>query len=1141
MPTTFSERLPISLMRLSYFAPAIIAFFATAFVPQPYSLITLLFADALMMVAVCRALGFSPERNFLADIMRRGLVYFVLLAAYAGLITILIGYPLAWLMREDSLSGALAVSGAGVIALIAMWRWWPLFGLIFVWKEVHPHDGRHPHTTDAIKRSFALAWNMTSANDLFFSHGFLVALCLATLAQGALSLAGIEGAIPENFRLIALAIYALLIAPFAHWLITTRCADALLIELRRSRYDRAQEAIKDVVVEPVEQSIEVMPEAGLSTDELNAMLIRCIRAGQTELALAALERGADPNFVCAADERDQRPPLVLAAVSPDMRLLRGLIVKGGDLNRSHAGLTPLLAATRDSHEGRPDAVMTLLTNGADPRCTDAAGNTPMHYAALAARPIVAALLCDAEAPLEAINREGLTPLGVACAAANWELARFLLERGAKIEVDHAQSALIAAASVDDDDEQGVKLLLKRRARVDATGPLARTALMVAALNANEVIVKTLLDAGAKIDLVDAHGATALMEAARSGAHAVIDAFAEHRPAVDMTDALGRTALIIASQSKQASEQIVSQLLALGASRDLAASDGRRAVDYAATAGRWNIVALLDPNYPRPANLAMGEVRESQSDATAHLLDALRFAHWNIVDNFTEQVRTWSLTDRTHLFAELADHVDPAPRHWLLNHGLDTESEGAALLDDVLSRLPATRNAFVDLCAAGVQIGGTDVLLRICAAITKFGDARAELEPLALAAIEQGAELFAPDGDSRAPLIHAIACGSGAIVTGMLERGVDPNVRDRHGRTPLFDALQLPSAVALELVKVLLSAGANPDASAASGETPLGLALARSEPELQNWLNWPTWKLPQRRLRSIDLVSAAASGDVQAVDKLLTLGLPIDATDAQGASPLLRAAGCGHAMLVQLLLSRGANSAQTAITGATALSAAVSARRDTVVETLLTHGVAADQRLLGGGTALMIASALGYPEIVAQLLAHGADVDAEDERGMRALHAAAQSAFQTRDVERSRRTLELLLERGASIDASNGAGQTALLLLLGARAEPGAGADQRQLLMLLPLLLHRRVDLNAQDKRGVTALHACAMHGLLLPAGAVLAAGADPERRDILDRTPSQIAHLLGFIDVAAEISASITPIIGVAQSARQPPRGLDSI
>src|SRR5690606_39717227 len=114
-------------------------------------------------------------------------------------------------------------------------------------------------------------------------------------------------------------------------------------------------------------------------------------------------------------------------------------------NAAHGGLNPLLAATRDSWHGRPEAVMTLLANGADPRAADRDGTTPLHHAARSSDPGVAALLLDASAALDTRNADGLTPLGVACAAGNWRLARFLLERGAKPGAETGTPALVAAA------------------------------------------------------------------------------------------------------------------------------------------------------------------------------------------------------------------------------------------------------------------------------------------------------------------------------------------------------------------------------------------------------------------------------------------------------------------------------------------------------------------------------------------------------------------------------------------------------------------------------------------------------------------------------------------------------------------------
>ena len=86
---------------------------------------------------------------------------------------------------------------------------------------------------------------------------------------------------------------------------------------------------------------------------------------------------------------------------------------------------------------------------------------------------------------------------------------------------------------------------------------------------------------------------------------------------------------------------------------------------------------------------------------------------------------------------------------------------------------------------------------------------------------------------------------------------------------------------------------------------------------------------------------------------------------------------------------------------------------------------------------------------------------------------------------------------------------------------------------MPLLLKRHADIDAADNRSVTALHACAMHGLLLPARALVAAGADTQVRDMRERTPREVAHLLGFIDVAKELAPPelIAPSIRPARKA----------
>ncbi|MBS0555957.1 MAG: ankyrin repeat domain-containing protein [Proteobacteria bacterium] len=1088
-----------------------------AFTTGGVALFALLAAEAASLTMVARATRLRRADGWRAELLG-ALMLLALLAAYTAFGVLLVDYPLRVAHGSASLGVVLSISAAAVLVLLALWRIWPAFGLSAI-------DTRHLQSSGSsfLRRQhvLSLAWKLTADNEVFFSHGLPVAVCLFALSQGAFVLCGLGWTIPPGMHYTMLLAYALL-GLLLNWVIIHCTAHVLLLDRRRAHAEVVVIAMAaEVQREEALQSQAVTQSALHETGDANAMLLRCVRAGQTQLALAALEYGADPNCVPPTGDRDQRSALVLAVLSPDVRLLRGFIAKGADLQHVHAGLPLLIAATRDSSEGRPDAVMTLLTNGAAANCTDADGNSPLHFAALAQSPIVAALLCDSGARLDAVNREGQTPLARACEAANWELARFLLERGAKPEVEHAQPALIAASAVEEDDPRGVDLLIKRKVRIEVRDAVQRTALMTAALRGHARIARRLVEAGARADSADAHGTTALMEAARADACDVLDILMALRPPPDAVDHAGRSALTIAAQSLRAGEETVRRLLTYGISRQIAAADGRRAVDCAAAAGRWNIVALIDPDYPRPSNLRSGPVvADTRDDSPEHLLDALRFGHWQIVETFADQVRQWPQLALADVFCELIPAPTAAGRRWLLSHGLDPDAHASdvRMIERAMALLPSGLAAVRDLIEVGAQPVVADALARTCTAFAGTNAANDGAQALALELLDRGNEAFRADESGQTPLMLSIANGWTRLAAQLLDRGADPQARDRRGRTPLFYALSAPEAAREASIRMLLRAGADSEVRASNNETPLGLALARGQSDLQRWLDWPSWKLPRRRLRDGDVIAAASAGDTDAVGKLLELGLPIDAVDGYGATSLLHAAGRGHATVVTLLLDRGANPTHAASDGATALSAAVAARQKVIVDTLIAHGAAVDQPLAGGGTALMAAAGRGDVEMTGVLLQHGAQANAADAQGMRALHAVAHFAFAGGDAQLANQAMCLLLDAGAAIDARNADGQTALLMVLGAHAPPRSGADQKALLGLLERLHLRGAQFDVQDERGVGPLHACAMHGLLLPARALLAAGADRSARDLLERTPREVAHLLGFVDVATELA-----------------------
>ena len=1135
MTQSRSRRRPPFLHALSWFIPGLLAVAAAGLSTHPLTLILLLLANALTMAAICHAIGFDPEPRFIRTVLRRGAAHLVMFTVFTALVFALVAWPMLQLSHAASLSAALLLVAALVLALAALWRLWPAFGLVFVWDDAYPPQRDGSWIFTATLRCMAFGRHL-SREDRFFSQFLPSAVCLLALAFGAITLTGLVRVLPEEMRVAALAIYALLILPVACLVIANRTLHALLCERHPPRRRADQDATSTI---ELPRPVLTEGERVAGTPEQSAALLVATRDGDIERALALLEVGADPDTAPDPSDRDQRPVLMLAAMLPDTRLLRALIAKGANVNRASGGLTPLLAATRDSWHGRAESVLTLLANGANSQTTDADGNTALHYAARSTDLSVAAALLDAGAPIDALNHEGQSALAVACHAANWPIAELLIKRRAKLHLDHGEPPLLAAAGIAEDDPLGVKLLLKHRASIDETDANQRSALMVAASEGHAKIAAALRGAGANVALADSNGCTALMEAARAGADDIVQLLGQANPCIEARDLHGRDALTLACQSPHATPDTVRTLLALGVDPKVPGSDGRSARDHAAAAGRWDLVALLDPQTALPADVDHG-VLGPEENSPKNLLDALRFGHWAIASRFAVLVRTWPGHDLANLYLALAGKGHGLARRWLLDQGLGAEqtlSTGQRLFDSLLPLLPESVDAIRGLLDAGASPAGAGLLAHAMAALGDTPDE--EGLNLALSMLRAGADPFGALADGRTPMHLATAPVWLPMLQQLVDTGANPSARDGDGATPLHAAVAHDDEV-LPTVRLLVHAGGDAEASAANGETPLGLCLAQDRSQMQRWLRWTGWTLPRRRLRADDLPSAAAAGDLDAVDKLLELGFPVDTADLNGATALIHASGHGHLAIVQRLLDANANLSQRTHSGMTALAAAAGARHLDVVSLLSQRGAPVDQALVNDTTALMLVCALGHADAAEALSDSGADVNHVDAQGRSALHAVAQFCFATHDSLRARRLLDALLTRHADVNRADADGCTPLLLLLGVQHKPGFACDGTHLGALVPVLLDAGVQIDHADQRGVTALHACAMHALLQPARVLLSRGASRSAVDAFGRTASEVAQQLGFIDIARELVArSGGPVPSVRQTLRQPSQPAD--
>lgn len=999
------------------------------------------------------------------------------------------GAALAWpaqrLVEGGSLPAALAFGAISGVGVVLAWR----RALPTAAALLEPDaDPAVPQAADD-ERGGARRWLAA------------VAAVLLALAALAFALRALWPA-PE-FHRIALLTHALLLAPLLA-LLALASARRVVMHARNDLAERLAEAA----------AAPIPTRAYLPGPGLDAALYAAARAGHVAEALQLLEMGADPWALPAADARDQRTLPMLAAVLSDLRLLRAVIAAGVDLNLAHGGLTPLLAAVRDSYHGRPDAVQMLLTNGADPRPADEDGQTALHAAARSVDPGIAALLLDAGAQIDALDARGVSALGVAAGLGNLDVARYLIERRAAFEPRGGAPALLLAASREDDDPAMLQLLLRHRAQIDACDRLGRSALHAACLMNHARIAAALLKAGARVDLADAQGVTPLLEAARSGSLACVELLAAHGADPAACDHAGRNALAIACQATACDTATVKALLDLGVDPQRPGTDGRRAIDYAVAAGRWAHVALLDPGYVLPACLAEDDAELVDAPPLTRLRLALERESFEAARQLMP-LALGSQAECATLFLDLASRLGPGAAQ-VLAAALDPDArdeDGLPLVARLLALGPAANAGLVALLERGAHPVGRGSLARYLNAALLDSQSRPDAEAVALELLARGADAFGTDRDGAPPLLQALRLGWRRVFDQLLELGADPEARDLHGTTALVLACQIDAEWA---VRRLLAFGAQPSTRGPDGQTAHGLALALGRDHLLRWLDWSQWRLPRRRLRESDLVSAAQNGDAASVERLLDLGLAMNATDLQGCTALLRACGGGHVELVRTLLARGADPDITANSGATCLSVALTARQIDVVWALVESGVSVAQRLPGGITPLMIAAALGQGEAIVALLAHGADAAAEDAHGGTVLHALAQFGFGTRDAESATVIWESLLAAGAEADAVNAVQETPLLLLLGASFEPGTAYREDVILAQLDVLLRHGVSLGVRERRGFGPLHLAALHGMGRVVRRLLAAGADPDLRDTLNRRAGEVALVRGFVDIAAE-------------------------
>ncbi len=354
----------------------------------------------------------------------------------------------------------------------------------------------------------------------------------------------------------------------------------------------------------------------------------------------------------------------------------------------------------------------------------------------------------------------------------------------------------------------------------------------------------------------------------------------------------------------------------------------------------------------------------------------------------------------------------------------------------------------------------------------------------------GKGIDTPLDEAGHTLLHVSALkGDVAAVERLLQLGANPRQLDINGHTPLFSAVATQN---IALVKLLVDKGASFNVEDDNGQTPLQHAIDRkADVAFLGQLRDLGMNLDfHGKSGRGALHAAAAAGNLEVLDYLITNKVSIDATDDAGRTALHAALENGAHDAAKHLLAAGANPLLRTNEIKSPLYIAA-ARGDTVAVDALLE-IADVRRTLNdfqtyteGFTPLMAAVAGNHQDVAEKLIASGAHVNQLDHQNRHSLFIAVEAGFP--------QLVQMLIEKGADVEKAPRLTNASLSLVH--KINPSHYKE------ILHLLYAAGADLNAVDSTGCTALFKASDTRDPVKAKALLELGANPEIANTYGRRP----------------------------------------
>jgi ankyrin repeat protein len=265
------------------------------------------------------------------------------------------------------------------------------------------------------------------------------------------------------------------------------------------------------------------------------------------------------------------------------------------------------------------------------------------------------------------------------------------------------------------------------------------------------------------------------------------------------------------------------------------------------------------------------------------------------------------------------------------------------------------------------------------------------------------------------LAYAVENNNLDMVHILISAGAMPNGANSKGETPL---MHLSSDASVEFLRQLIAVGADVKADDDSGRTVLmNVARFGSLALVKELIDRGARTDARDHDGNTALMSATENSDPEITRFLITRGVPLDHKNEDGESAVVVALKSGRGENFKALVEAGASLSLAKADLNDALL--VSARNGDFATTRLLLSLGADAKAKDDDTSvLMLAAENGSPEMVKALIDAGADVDAVDNQSWTAMMHANEAE-----------NVRVLLNAGANMAVKNKDGETALAMAI----------------------------------------------------------------------------------------------------------------